>query len=174
METQSGKSSMWEKLQDKKLISPTNKLVNVQKRVKEGEPTNRKGFRDISGSNFVQIFFKQSVCLAVINCCSEYSCSFLLVNSCKNFSRVYTKICNWFIEYSSSLPSLDVANFSFQFTLQPAAEISLEQTSSPAPNVIKFLFVYLASLVGVKYYFSVVLKIFWCLKSSWFGSSVKT
>ena len=57
METQSGKSSMWEKLQDKKLISPTNKLVNVQKRVKEGEPTNRKGFRDISGSNFVQIFF---------------------------------------------------------------------------------------------------------------------
>ena len=57
METQSGKSSMWEMLQDKKLISPTNKLLNVQKRVQEGELTNRKGFRDICGSNFVQIFF---------------------------------------------------------------------------------------------------------------------
>jgi len=48
---------MWEMLQDKKLISPTNKLLNVQKRVEEGELTNRKGFRDIYGSNFVQIFF---------------------------------------------------------------------------------------------------------------------
>ena len=123
---------------------------------------------------FFFFFFKQSVCFAVVNCCSEYSCLCLLLNICKNFSRVYTKICNWFIEYSSSLPLLDIANFSFQFKLRPAAETSLEQTSSPALNIIKFLFVCLASLVGVKYYFIVVLKIFWCWKSSWFGSSVKT